>query len=195
MPTLRARRSRRLTPLALAPAAALLVALVGCSDTPEIPDADPAPSASPLFASEEEALEAATAVYEEYVGVSNQVLADGGSDPERVARFLSPDIFESEAAGFAAVATEGTSFEGGTQITGFRLQQVADGPDGGADVQLYVCVTNEGTVRLGRDGMPTAEQPPTFLGTFEVIVSFRPEVEPIIDRKDLWAEGNQCDVG
>lgn len=89
MPTLRARRPRRLTSLALAPAAALLVALVGCSGTPEIPDADPAPSAPPLFATEEEALEAATAVYEEYLAVSNQVLADGGSDPDRVARVKS----------------------------------------------------------------------------------------------------------
>ncbi len=194
MPTLRARRPRRLTSLALAPAAALLVALVGCSGTPEIPDADPAPSAPPLFATEEEALEAATAVYEEYLAVSNQVLADGGSDPDRVARFLSPELFEAEAAGFADIAEQGISFKGGTSITGFLLQQVSPTAEGGADVQLYVCVTNDGTTRLGSDGLPTTEQPPAFLGTFEVIVNFGTAQSPLINRKDFWAEGDQCAV-
>jgi len=194
MPTLRPRQTRPPWLLALPTTAALLLSLTGCSDTTEIPQAEPTPSATPLFASEEEALEAATAVYEEYLAASNQVLEEGGSNPDLVAPYLSPEIFAEEAAGFQTLLSEGQSFTGGTRAIDFEFQQSSAPDPMEAEVQFYACVTNEGTVRLDRELEPTPEQPPTFVGTFEVIVQFFADSTSRIQLKEFWAEGNQCSV-
>lgn len=191
MPTLRARRSRRLTPLALAPAAALLVALVGCSDTPEIPDADPAPSASPLFASEEEALEAAAAVYEEYLAVGGAVLQDGGTDPERLEPLLSPEVYEDELASVEMTAEAGERWDGALRLEGVKLQQYAvDGSE--VELQMYACVTNEDVRVFDAEGTDVTNPERTTLGTFDVVVVSGEDGRLVIDQRDFWSAGDEC---
>ena len=62
-------------------AAALAVALVlvGCVPTTTPASPAPRPSATPVFATEAEALAAATEAYAAYVRVSDQILADGNT--------------------------------------------------------------------------------------------------------------------
>ena len=80
---------RALTTVAGVAIGALL--LSGC--LPQQPTATPPPeaTAAPIFASDEEALAAATAAYAAYLAMSDQILKDGGKDPDRNWISLSDD--------------------------------------------------------------------------------------------------------
>ena len=71
--------------LGVATTLALGLALAACSTggTP-LPPA-PSPSVTPVFASDEEALAAAKDAYTAYLKVSDQILVDGGANPDRIA--------------------------------------------------------------------------------------------------------------
>lgn len=194
MPTLRARRPRRLTPLALAPVTVLLVALVGCSDTPEIPQADPTPSASPLFASEEEALDAATAVYEEFLAVTGEILRNGGEGAESLEPLVSPEVFEQENEGFLSLQESGGRTDGQNRLEGIRLQQIAMGDPESFELQAYVCVNNTDARLIDGDGNDITNPDRTEVITLEVVFGSDPSGSLIIEAKDYWADGNECDA-
>lgn len=192
MPTLRARRPRRLTSLALAPAAALLVALVGCSGTPEIPDADPAPSAPPLFATEEEALEAATAVYEEYLAVTGQILEQGGQDPSRAEQVVAPSILESELDGAATYASNGWRATDSPVLRSQELQQVSRSPAGSTEVAMYACVDYSSVDVVDSTGASVVSDDRLSLQSFEVAVQFDGDAA-LVTRNLPWTGGGTCE--
>jgi hypothetical protein len=71
-------------------AAVLVVALLsGCGPAPGGPTASPSPE--PRFASDEEAYEAAIAVYTEYAKVSSEISSAGGEGAERLLDFADRD--------------------------------------------------------------------------------------------------------
>ncbi|WAB83198.1 hypothetical protein OVN20_08865 [Microcella daejeonensis] len=194
MPTIRARRALPPRSLVLSATAALLVALAGCSDTPAIPDADPTPTASPLFASEEEALEAAIAVWEEYNAVAYEVRQDEGRQPERLEPLLSAELYMDEVESIQEFVAAGTRTEGTSRSTGAKLQQFQSGPAGIAFVSFYACSINDEVVLLGEDGQPSETQPPVVEVTLEVIVESQESGDLFISKREFWAEGNQCDA-
>ncbi|MET1002316.1 MAG: hypothetical protein ABWZ15_10945, partial [Acidimicrobiia bacterium] len=79
----------------------LLAALAasGCAPEPAAPHT-PAPTSTPLFASDEEALAAAEEAYAAYQEVSDRILADGGSSPERLLDVATEKQYEYEKPGF-----------------------------------------------------------------------------------------------
>ena len=90
--------------IARASAAALAVAfvLVGCVPTTTPASPAPRPSATPVFATEAEALAAATKAYAAYVRVSDQITADGGANPERIAPHVTAAQLKRDRDVFAA---------------------------------------------------------------------------------------------
>ena len=63
---------------------AVLFALAGCVPSDSQPSAAPSPSATPVFASDAEALAAAEKAYAAYLKVSDEIANDGGKDPDRI---------------------------------------------------------------------------------------------------------------
>ena len=86
-----------------------MLLLAGCGGGDPIPTLPPTPSATPIFASEEEALAAAEDAYAAYRGMSDQISAEGGANPERIAPFVTESRLADELRGFATFALKKTA--------------------------------------------------------------------------------------
>jgi len=123
--------------------AALVVALVlvGCVPTTTPASTAPKPSATPVFATEAEALAAATEAYAAYVRVSDEILADGGKNPERIEQVSQRDARKSALEGFAKFRERGLLSTGVSKIGPLSLQQYLDGSANGIGIlTAFACL-------------------------------------------------------
>lgn len=123
-------RARRL-PLVLLLGVLLLA---GCVPQPVDEPSEPTPSTAPIFSSEEEALAAAVAAYEAYLKVSDEIMHDGGSEPERIQKVAGDPFLSVLLEGYQQMRDMGWISIGSTQMRGEELQSVD-----GQIVSLYVC--------------------------------------------------------
>lgn len=121
--------------LALAAGALMLGALVGCTPGVPKPTRTPTASQTPLFASDEAALKAATDAYAAYLKMSDTILADGGKEPDRMTRTAVGDALATELTGFETARKRGWRQVGSTTFSGTQLQSTALD-----SVSIYVCV-------------------------------------------------------
>src|SRR5690606_2364545 len=92
----------------------------------------------PIFASEEEALEAVVEHYQEYLAVSDAVYADGGLNPERLRPYVSEELYELEISSAESFRSQGYTTEGNTVAYNPMLQRLHD--DGEvAQISFYIC--------------------------------------------------------
>ena len=123
--------------------AALAVALVlsGCVPTTSPAGPAPRPSATPIFATEAEALAAATKAYAAYVRVSDEILADGGNNPERIEQVSRRDARKSAVEGFAKFRERGLVSTGVSKIGPLLGQKyLASSTDGKVILSAYACL-------------------------------------------------------
>jgi hypothetical protein len=103
-------------------ATGLLLALAGCTPTSHATSA-PTPSATPVFASDAAALEAAEAAYAAYLKVSDQIANDGGKDPERIAKYVTAERLSIELRGSTSLENHGLRTTGSTTFSNASLEQ------------------------------------------------------------------------
>lgn len=175
---------RRLT-LAVAPLL-LALALVGCTESTRLPPPEPPAAGEPLFASDEEALAAATAAYEEYLEVSNAVLRDGGANPERLSDYLAPEVFKSELEGFNLFLENGWRATGSTTLSSIAVQQVINGPGDQAEVVVYVCTDVGGNDVIDEGGVSQVDPNRPTIVAHEVVLLFTSISEVVLEEKTLW---------
>jgi hypothetical protein len=136
----------------------LMVAVSGCSgDNPSYaPDPRPGGEASPgepLFASDKEALEAAADAYRAYFLVADLILAEGGTEPERLIDLVSPEIFEVQLESYEQFAAQNYRSIGATTVDTVTLQQHNPrGAPGQALVTIYACVDISSSDVFDEDG-------------------------------------------
>ena len=163
--------------------------LSGC--LPQQPIALPPPeaTAAPIFASDEEALAAATAAYAAYLAMSDLIAADGGANPERLEPFVTADWLQREVKVFTNLGSRGLSQTGSTLFTNATVQQYSQD-----SVAIYVCTdSTETRVRdsAGADLTPADRETQTSLEvTFEVI-STAP-VQLRLDGNEPWSGESFC---
>ena len=186
-----ARMPRRLA-LAAAPLVLLVASLGACAESVRIPPAEPSSATQPLFATDEEALEAATAAYEEFLQVSGQILREGGADPERLRPLVSDAVYQSVAEGFATLDENGWRAIGNSMLLGVELQQHQVGPPGEAELVTYVCVSVADNDIVNSYGQSQAAQDRLTEVSFEVVFLSTVEGNLIIDRKIAWNEAIAC---
>ena len=149
----------RRTAIALALLIAPLLALSGCTPTPPPAVTSPKPSSTPLFATEDEALKAATDAYAAYLKVSDQILAEGGTDPERLATVAVGEQLRADAAGFADAAAGGLRGAGSTTFDHVRVQQYQLEAPGAAIVYLCEDVSQVDVLNSQGASVVTASRP------------------------------------
>lgn len=131
-------RSRMHKLLRAGAALALVALLAGCAPaTPRITP-QPVPSATPLFASDEEALAAAVAAYSAYVKMSDTILAEGGANAERLIPFVASSALAHELAFFSSFSATHSSATGLTKLSQAALQQLAY-VGNEVNVTFYIC--------------------------------------------------------
>lgn len=167
------------------------IVLTGCTDTTRIPPADPTPTDAPLFSSDEEALAAATEVYEEFLFLAASVLQDGGDNPERLRPLVSDEVWETEQAGFSQAQDQGLRLVGQNELLGGELQQVFT-TESGTEVVSYFCVSNADTDVIASDGSSISDPDRRTELTFEVVTLHTAE-SGLIVRNDPWEGGSICE--
>ena len=175
----------------IAVATALLLA--GCTPTDPIVKPEPAPSSTPIFASEEDALAAATAAYAAYVKVSDQITSDGGSDGDRIAPYVTEGQLARDLEVFEYYKSKGYFSRGQTKFDSVGLQSyVPDGPDG-PELAIYLC-TDYSAIRLvdstGSDVTPS--DLPTRAPMEVTLQEADDSKSLVVERSESWSGTDFC---
>ena len=150
------------------------LSLAGCAPAPA-PQASETngPTEAPVFASDEEALAAATEAYAAYLAMSDQILAEGGADPERIRAFTTERLADIEMEGFANVRSSGFRSVGESQFSELALQdQGKPGKAGRGMLSAYVCSDVSGVDVVDANGE-------------SVVKDVRPDFTPFVISFDL----------
>jgi hypothetical protein len=141
----------------LAPAIALtataMFALAACQPdaAPIVPT--PAPSTSPIFASDEEALAAAADAFSAYLLALDDIRHGGGADVERLNGVATADVVNHEASGLAEMKANGERSTGYTHFDSISLQnRTIDAASTQNIVIVYLCEDFSDTDVVGKDG-------------------------------------------
>lgn len=164
-----------------------------CADGTRIPPAETPAAGEPLFASEDEALEAATAAYEEYAKAVDEALAspevfEGGL--ERVAIGDALSQAEEAVADFEA---QGLRLSGSRIIRGAELQY-ADVWGASGEVMIYACDDVGGASLLDDRGNQVGDPQLNPYTSWEVLVRFDPEGTRVAERT-FWKGNGVCPAG
>ncbi|MEO8528327.1 MAG: hypothetical protein ABI435_04555 [Pseudolysinimonas sp.] len=168
-----------------------LLTLTGCIDSRPIPTLPPTPSATPIFASEEDALAAAEDAYAAYFDVSTTISHEGGVNPERIAPYVTEGQLQNEIEGFGFFFDRGYHTEGVTSFDSMKIQQVQQSPDPTL-VVVYVCLdvsTSSVVDAEGVDVTPAGRAPRVPLE-----VSFETSVDGrlLISESTQWSGTDFC---
>ncbi len=170
----------------------LVLAMVGCTPTTALPPASPPSEEAPLFASDEEALAAATEAYEEFLAVSSQILQDGGRDPERLLPLVSDEVYETELEGFTEVDSRDLSVSGSSIATDTQLQQHISGAAGLAEVIIYVCVDVSATDVSDSNGTSLVDPDRPSHLAFEAGFVSDQDGHLTLNSKSIWETESVC---
>jgi hypothetical protein len=164
--------------------------LAGCDGGDPIPTLPPTPSATPIFASEEEALAAAEDAYAAYLAMSDLIASEGGTQPERIAPFVTAEQLPDELDGSAFFVESGIRSVGASKVTKIALQQFNQGHDA-AEIVFYACVDVSGVAILDHEGadVTPADRPPVV--ALEVaMVGSRQNL--LLADSDQWVDSQFC---
>ncbi|TFB64604.1 hypothetical protein E3N86_02940 [Cryobacterium sp. Hz7] len=119
------------------------LALTGCTPepVPQAPQASEttAPTDAPVFASDEEALAAATEAYAAYLAVIDMVLADGGKDTSQLVDVTAEEALRAETDSANLYTDNGYRSVGSTAFDSVQLQSIKDDGRGHTAVTAYLC--------------------------------------------------------
>jgi hypothetical protein len=181
-------RPRAAIATSIALAGALLVSVAGCAAAPTAsPAGSSAPSAAaPLFASDAEALAAATAAYSKYLEVSDQIARDGGANPERLKPYVSASLLEQQVKEYQAIAGKALHAAGSSSFNSLKLQSRTV-----SGVSAYVCLDVSGLRVLNAansDVTPSSRQSkiPLSISVASATSGF------LVDSSDVWTGTNFC---
>ncbi|MER3389136.1 MAG: hypothetical protein RJQ01_03805 [Microcella sp.] len=180
--------SRR--PLALV-TSLLVLAVVGCTPTTVLPPAGAPSEEAPLFASDEEALAAATEAYEEFLAALDAVLADPSGSQSTLERLASGDALLEAQDSIESFRERRWRLLGSRQVLNSTLQQV-NHLSGIAEVSIYVCETTEGTDVIDEGGESQVADEREELTSFELILRFEEPETGVLHTRSLWPSEEIC---
>ncbi|SDN00741.1 hypothetical protein SAMN05216368_103189 [Cryobacterium flavum] len=175
-----------------------VVFLSGCMAAPAPPVpatpvavASPEPTVTPpVFASNDEALAAATAAFGEYQSMSNTIAHEGGADPERISDFAVGKVLESELGIYKTLSSGGLHLIGNLAFDSLSIQS-ADLESG--EVVAYVCLDVSGTDVVDATGLTVV--PPGRPGRYPIQVSLLRDSASdrlLVEKSDSWSGSNFC---
>jgi hypothetical protein len=183
--------TRRL--VALSAAALMTVAALGaCTQPSPEPSRSTAPAVkhTPAFASDADALKAATDAYAAYLKMSDTIAHDGGANPERIAAYASGRALERALADVKEYRARGVHTTGNTRFDSARLQSVDVGPP--VSIVVYLCDDVSDVDVLNRDGQSLVNPDRTARTPFEVTADAGRTGHVTIRDRELWQGANYC---
>jgi hypothetical protein len=147
-----------------------------------------------VFASDEEALAAARAHYEQFVATVDTVLLENGVSPERIDEFASPELAEKEKQGISEFAAKGYRMSGRALITNAVLQSRSESSDIANVVTLYVCMDVSDIDIVDSNGNSVVESTRPDQNAFEVTFDARSSgsMQLLVTSESVWNGGGVC---
>jgi hypothetical protein len=183
-------RPRAAIATSLALAGALLVTLTGCAGAPaSVATGLSSPgAAAPLFASDAEALAAATAAYAKYLEVSDQIARDGGANPERLKPYVSSTFYSKVLESTARFVATGSHGVGASSFSNIHIQST--------NVQLNFYICNDVTSFRLQNSLGVDVTPVTRSNIWPLVLSFEPSTSGlsklVISGSETWTGTNFC---
>ena len=181
----------RIIPRLSGAALAVALMLTGCVPTTTPAGPTTKPSATPVFANEAEALAAATKAYAAYVKVSDEILADGGRDPERIKKVATGAQIAADLSGFKSAREQKVHSVGSTTFESVVLRQY-DSAQGRHDlVSVYLCedVSSVDVFDAAGTSIVTAERPSRVKYQVTFDRSGERSLDILVASKSAWGDG------
>ncbi len=169
--------------------------LCGCTPAAPTPTPTRTPAAthSPVFASDADALKAATDAYAAYLKMSDTIAHDGGKDPERIKPFVTAAWYEVQLKDLNTLHAKGYKAVGDSEFDKPTLRNSSTDVSGRARVGVYLCV-DVSKVRLvnsaGADVTPATRH-----DRLPLQVEFQANASSsklLIDKSEVWTGKNFC---
>lgn len=128
----------------------LLLGAVGCTAASTPAEPSPTPTVVPIFASDEEALAAATEAYANYLDVSGVIAHEGGKNSSRMTSVAVGEALETEVQALEGMSEAGTVGVGVLKFDTLTLQS-ADLASG--TLSAYVCLDVSESDVIDRSGV------------------------------------------
>ncbi|TFC56302.1 hypothetical protein E3O62_12560 [Cryobacterium sp. TMT2-15-1] len=120
------------------------LALTGCTPEPAPPapqaSETSAPTDSPVFASDEEALAAATEAYAAYLAAGDEAEESGSPSRELFLSLSSGEAHRQDLSVAASFDDQGWKQVGSTSFDSMAIQSTKITVDGGWEIKVYVCL-------------------------------------------------------
>jgi len=177
-------------------ATALVATLAACTPDEAPPGATaagtPTPTATPVFATEAEALAAVETAYTGYTRASDAVAQSSGSEPERLTKWVTKDWWDVEISDAKAWRQSGERLQGRTRFFDLDIQRVTP-TQSGVTVGAYVCVDISHTKLLNRSGadITPADRADVYALELE-FSSATPATRLVLGRSEPWSNPSRC---
>ena len=184
---------RSASPLAALTLAAALL-LSGC--VPQVPAVVPPPeqTTEPVFASDEEALAAATDAYTAYLAMSDLIAQEGGANPERIAPFVTEEWLKKEIQGNRDLVASGRKLVGGVEVRSTSVQQVFGDTVTPVTVVIYACLNPNGARLLDASGADVTPELFSSAWTTEATLVSTSDAKShlLVAKDEPWSDTSVC---
>ncbi|TFD61017.1 hypothetical protein E3T39_07915 [Cryobacterium suzukii] len=166
------------------------------ADTSAPSDAAAPTEVPPVFASDEDALAAATAAYAAYEALSDSITAEGGTGGDRIASAASTTYLPDLLNGFDGFSKKGLLSRGASTYDSARLIRSSVETHGGVSIELYLCSDISAVRLFNLAGVDVT--PPQRTNRIPLQVGFiSSAAEPsllLLDKEDVWSGKNFCQL-
>ncbi len=162
--------------------------MTGCAQSGPVATPHVSAGVKPLFASDADALAAATKAYAAYLQITDQLLNDTAADPDQLQTVATGEQLNADLKAVSQMREGGFRGTGATKFEDAKLQQYVPNDDIGT-VAIYVCDDITGTDLLDSKGNSTLTSTRATRTRYEVI--FDAVGEPkrlVVETKEKWGD-------
>jgi hypothetical protein len=173
----------------------LTASLAACAGSTRIPSPPPPAAEAPLFATDEEALEAATVAYEKYLAVSGAVTSSESLDTSQLSALVTDGYLAQEEAALQEFVARGLRTDGESRLESVFLQQHFENEMGISVILIYACVDVSGVAVLDGAGTDVTPLDRVAVSQLEVELVSADESPPrlLINRSQSWMDSSVCE--
>ena len=175
-------------------AIATVALLSGCVPQEPVITPEPEPSSTPVFASDEEALAAATDAYAKYLEVSDQIAHDGGAGADRIENLVTEDWYPNELEQYRLLAGTGQHQVGSSAFENATLQRRDVSEAHHQIVVFYACLDLSGTRLVDQGGHDVTPEDVDLRSPFEITMNGLSEdsSELLLAGMERWSGSGVC---
>ncbi|WP_157487651.1 hypothetical protein [Leifsonia sp. Root112D2] len=177
----------RWKPAALGVTALLALAMLSGCVPAATHTSTPTPEATPLFATDDEALAAATKAYAAYLKMSDTIAHDGGAHPERIKAVAMAAALSESLKGFAEYRDAKAHSQGLRSFDSLQLQSIQS-----EAVTFYVCDDVSKVDVLDDSGASLVSPSRNPRTPFLVTASSKSASSLLISSRAVWEGKNLC---